>query len=109
MRGIEWQGSSLVSFLSFSSFSNQQVTDGLAVEHILSVIENHRQANENVLRSLAIGEYRPDCIMWFEAMADFVDLTNEIRGERIRFVEAMQQATTVNVNCMSEPCDPVVP
>lgn len=55
----------------------------VAIDHVLGVIENHRQANESVLRSLAI------------------DLTNEIRGERIRFVEAMQQATTVNVNCTS--------
>ncbi|RXK42339.1 hypothetical protein M231_00329 [Tremella mesenterica] len=49
------------------------------VENVVAVLERQRSENEMLLRALA------------------TDLTTEIRGERIRFVEAMQQATSVNV------------
>lgn len=34
-----------------------------------------------------------------------IELSNDIRGERLRFVEAMKEATTINVQstCYSEP------
>ncbi|ORX38343.1 hypothetical protein BD324DRAFT_350015 [Kockovaella imperatae] len=49
------------------------------VEEVLTILARQRNDNEMLLRALAN------------------DLTSEIRGERIRFVEAMQQATTMNV------------
>ena len=49
------------------------------VERVMLALEQQRQQQELLLRALA------------------TDLTTEIRGERIRFVEAMQQATSVNV------------
>lgn len=52
----------------------------IAVDQVVGLMAQQRQDNEMLLRALA------------------TDLTSEIRGERIRFVEAMQQATSVNVN-----------
>ncbi|KAK4689185.1 hypothetical protein P7C73_g942, partial [Tremellales sp. Uapishka_1] len=57
----------------------RQAAQQSTVEHVLGILERQRQDNESLLRALA------------------TDLTGEIRGERIRFVEAMQQATSVNV------------
>ncbi|KAK8854619.1 hypothetical protein IAR55_003358 [Kwoniella newhampshirensis] len=50
------------------------------VEQVLSLLERQRQDNEMLLRAVA------------------TDLTAEIRGEKMRFIEAMQQATSVNVS-----------
>ncbi|WVR09459.1 hypothetical protein IAU60_006526 [Kwoniella sp. DSM 27419] len=49
------------------------------VEQVVSILERQRQDNEMLLRAVA------------------TDLSTEIRGERMRFIEAMQQATSVNV------------
>ncbi|WWC71362.1 uncharacterized protein I206_105317 [Kwoniella pini CBS 10737] len=50
------------------------------VEQVVSILERQRNDNEMLLRAVA------------------TDLTAEIRGERMRFIEAMQQATSVNVS-----------
>ncbi|WVW85409.1 hypothetical protein I302_107447 [Kwoniella bestiolae CBS 10118] len=50
------------------------------VEQVVGILERQRQDNELLLRAVA------------------TDLTAEIRGERMRFIEAMQQATSVNVS-----------
>ncbi|WRT68602.1 uncharacterized protein IL334_005580 [Kwoniella shivajii] len=50
------------------------------VEQVVSILDRQRQDNEMLLRAVA------------------TDLTTEIRGERMRFIEAMQQATSVNVS-----------
>lgn len=50
------------------------------MDQVYGMLDRQRQDNEMLLRALA------------------TDLTSEIRGERIRFVEAMQQATSVNVH-----------
>lgn len=55
----------------------------------MGLMDRQRQDNEMLLRALA------------------TDLTSEIRGERIRFVEAMQQATSVNVHRKSSSCSDV--
>lgn len=49
------------------------------VESVVAVVEKQRADNEMLLRALA------------------TDLTTEIRGERLHFIEAMQQATTMNM------------
>ncbi|WWC63514.1 uncharacterized protein I303_106117 [Kwoniella dejecticola CBS 10117] len=56
--------------------SGQQNT----VEQVVSILDRQRHDNEMLLRAVA------------------TDLTAEIRGERMRFIEAMQQATSVNVS-----------
>jgi hypothetical protein len=56
---------------------------GIAVENLTSILEKQRQDYEMLLRAIAM------------------DLTKEIRGEHMRFVDAMHHATSVNVNCGS--------
>ncbi|THH31346.1 hypothetical protein EUX98_g2854 [Antrodiella citrinella] len=51
----------------------------LTTESIVGLIERHRQDQERLLRNVAS------------------DLSNDIRGERLRFVEAMKEATAINV------------
>ncbi|KIP11595.1 hypothetical protein PHLGIDRAFT_457132 [Phlebiopsis gigantea 11061_1 CR5-6] len=53
---------------------NQLPTDTMSV-----LVEQQRQSQEYMLKALA------------------TELSNEIRGERLRFVEAMKEATTINV------------
>ncbi|CAE6508895.1 unnamed protein product [Rhizoctonia solani] len=58
---------------------NIQTRENLATEPVLKMIEVQRQEQERLLKQLAS------------------DLSSDIRGERIRFVEAMSQATSMNV------------
>ncbi|KAG8679753.1 hypothetical protein FRC11_003330, partial [Ceratobasidium sp. 423] len=58
---------------------NVQGRENLAIDSVLKMIEVQRQEQERLLKQLAS------------------DLSSDIRGERIRFVEAMSQATSMNV------------
>ncbi|CAE6457756.1 unnamed protein product [Rhizoctonia solani] len=58
---------------------NAQARENLATDSVLKMIEVQRQEQERLLKQLAL------------------DLSSDIRGERIRFVEAMSQATSMNV------------
>jgi hypothetical protein len=60
------------------------------VDQVAALLERQRGESEMLLRALATG-------IVFASTGLIIDLTGEIRGERIRFVEAMQQATSVNV------------
>ncbi|KAG8706541.1 hypothetical protein FRC08_000995 [Ceratobasidium sp. 394] len=51
----------------------------MATDAVLKMIELQRQEQEQLLRKLAI------------------DLSSDIRGERLRFVEAMSHATSMNI------------
>lgn len=43
------------------------------------------------------------------AMCSFsIELSDDIRGERLRFVEAMKEATAINVQSMVSYCSPVI-
>jgi len=53
--------------------------NNVATESITGLIERQRHDQERMLRTLA------------------ADLSNDIRGERLRFVEAMKEATAINV------------
>lgn len=46
----------------------------------------------------------PICI---SDLFDFTDLTNEIRGERLRFVDAMKEATSINIQGKGSGSDSV--
>lgn len=50
---------------------------------------------ERMLKSMATGASIP--LSAADGISSIVELTNEIRGERLRFVEAMQEATAINV------------
>ncbi|CAE6419436.1 unnamed protein product [Rhizoctonia solani] len=58
---------------------NAEARENLAADSVLKMIEIQRQEQERLLKQLAS------------------DLSSDIRGERIRFVEAMSQATSMNV------------
>ncbi|KAF8757149.1 hypothetical protein RHS01_04045 [Rhizoctonia solani] len=68
----------LVSF-NEEQARNAQARESLATDAVLKMIEVQRQEQERLLKQLAS------------------DLSSDIRGERIRFVEAMSQATSMNV------------
>ncbi|KAH7909333.1 hypothetical protein BJ138DRAFT_238157 [Hygrophoropsis aurantiaca] len=56
----------------------------LVTESVMELISQQRQDQEQMLRALSS------------------ELTNEIRGERLRFVEAMKEATAINVQAHVE-------
>ncbi|KAL4252806.1 hypothetical protein ABKN59_005406 [Abortiporus biennis] len=58
---------------------NSESRNMLTTESIVGLIERHRNDQERLLRSVA------------------AELSNDIRGERLRFVEAMKEATAINV------------
>ncbi|KAB5593308.1 hypothetical protein CTheo_3226 [Ceratobasidium theobromae] len=58
---------------------NAEARQNLATDAVLKMIDVQRQEQERLLKQLAM------------------DLSSDIRGERIRFVEAMSQATSMNV------------
>ncbi|KZT69559.1 hypothetical protein DAEQUDRAFT_811327 [Daedalea quercina L-15889] len=58
---------------------NAEARNMLTTESVVGLIDRQRQDQERMLRSLG------------------TELSNEIRGERLRFVEAMKEATQINV------------
>ncbi|KAH9859073.1 hypothetical protein C2E23DRAFT_855733 [Lenzites betulinus] len=60
---------------------NAEARNLLTTESVVGMIDRQRQDQERMLRTLATG----------------LELSNDIRGERLRFVEAMKEATAINV------------
>ncbi|KAI0930195.1 hypothetical protein AcV5_006976 [Taiwanofungus camphoratus] len=58
---------------------NAEARNVLTTESVVGLIDRQRQDHERMLRTLG------------------TELSNEIRGERLRFVEAMKEATAINV------------
>lgn len=58
---------------------NAEARNTLTTESLVGLIDRQRQDHERMLRALG------------------TELSNEIRGERLRFVEAMKEATAINV------------
>ncbi|KAF8608903.1 hypothetical protein BDV93DRAFT_518942, partial [Ceratobasidium sp. AG-I] len=69
----------LLATVSEEQARNAETRQHLATDSVLKTIEVQRQEQERLLRQLS------------------TDLSSEIRGERIRFVEAMSQATSMNI------------
>ena len=67
----------------------------------MALIEQQRQNQEHMLKSLATGMLRVSRVkfvaQWLMGMYARLELSNDIRGERLRFVEAMKEATQINV------------
>lgn len=59
------------------------------------MIDRQRMDQERMLKSMATGAPLP--LLTAVVISYIPELTNEIRGERLRFVEAMQEATAINV------------
>lgn len=73
------------------------LTPGLIdMESVANMIERQRQEQEATLRAIASGRFQK--LFLIRIPIHFVtDLSNDIRGERLRFVEAMKEATAINV------------
>ncbi|KAI0266742.1 hypothetical protein BC834DRAFT_111163 [Gloeopeniophorella convolvens] len=69
----------LVAALNEDMRKNAEMRNAYTTESVLGVIERQRQDQERMLRNLAS------------------ELSDDIRGERLRFVEAMKEATAINV------------
>ncbi|KAG8747122.1 hypothetical protein FRC10_002171 [Ceratobasidium sp. 414] len=70
---------SLVMSINEDQAQNAGAKQQMATEAVLKMIELQRQEQEQLLRKVA------------------TDLSSDIRGERLRFVEAMSQATSMNI------------
>lgn len=74
----------------------------IATEEVENLFDKQRQAQEQVLRAVAAGSspFSPrehDRGPLRPADVNGVDLSDDIKGERLRFIEAMKEATTINV------------
>ncbi|KAH9942484.1 uncharacterized protein BXZ73DRAFT_74735 [Epithele typhae] len=58
---------------------NAETRNSLTTESVIGLIDRQRQDQERLLKAVA------------------AELSNDIRGERLRFVEAMKEATAINV------------
>lgn len=72
------------------------LTLGPATETIASLIDGQRRDQEQMLRNLAVGKHASGA-KYERKLTWSSELSNDIRGERLRFVEAMKEATTINV------------
>ncbi|KAG8730990.1 hypothetical protein FRC12_019955 [Ceratobasidium sp. 428] len=70
---------SLATSIIEDQAQNAEARQKIATEAVLKVIELQRQEQEKLLRKLA------------------TDLSSDIKGERLRFVEAMAKATAMNI------------
>ena len=67
-------------------------------DSVLEIINRQRYEQEQMLRALSTGRYSVLYLRCSHFPPRFPpELTNEIRGERLRFVEAMKEATAINV------------
>lgn len=86
-----------------------------ATEAVENLFDKQRQEQEQVLRAVAAGKSLwgsdpNDCTpLWFVNPRS-VDLSDDIKGERLRFIEAMKEATAINIqskhaspSCYPEP------
>lgn len=63
---------------------------------VVQIIERQKQEQEATFRGIAAGE----SFRWVDrlhVLTHISELSNDIRGERLRFVEAMKEATAINV------------
>lgn len=72
----------------------------------MGAIERQRRDQERMLRALANGEI-PTGLPHHAMCLSSIELSDDIRGERLRFVEAMKEATAINVQSMVSYCSPV--
>ena len=69
----------------------------VVTDSVLEIINRQRHEQEQMLRALSTGRYPALNARCSHRRHFPTELTNEIRGERLRFVEAMKEATAINV------------
>ena len=67
------------------------------MQTVIGMIETQKQEQETMLRNIAAGTLQMKYQYIFIYLIFDVELSNDIRGERLRFVEAMKEATAINV------------
>lgn len=79
--------------------TNISLAFSVATESVVGLIDRQRQDHERMLRTLGTGQSL--CHNNMHRLSGDLELSNEIRGERLRFVEAMKEATAINVQSKS--------
>ncbi|KAJ6475323.1 hypothetical protein C8R47DRAFT_1076053 [Mycena vitilis] len=69
----------------------------VAPHSVASLVDQQRQDQETLFRALRTGNPRISFTLPHRLPLDYTELSNEIRGERLRFVDAMKEATAINV------------
>ncbi|THH15640.1 hypothetical protein EW146_g4865 [Bondarzewia mesenterica] len=69
----------LIAAMNEDMRKNAEMRNAYTTESVIGLIDRQRQDHERMLKSLA------------------TELSDDIRGERLRFVEAMKEATAINV------------
>ena len=67
---------------------------------IAGLIDSQRRDQEALFRSLTNGTNDPPQTILVISIR-LAEISGEIKGERLRFVEAMKEATAINVQCKS--------
>lgn len=67
------------------------------MEAVIGIIDRQRQEQEVMLRNIAAGLLRSKGRGCSADRLNIPELSHDIRGERLRFVEAMKEATAINV------------
>lgn len=67
------------------------------------MVERHRQEQAHLFSTIKKG-IKDLCAHFRHISLSLLELSSEIKGERIRFVEAMKEATSINVQSRSYTC-----
>ncbi|KAG6850966.1 hypothetical protein H0H93_005835 [Arthromyces matolae] len=73
----------------------QQNSMEIAMTRIEALVDHQRQSQEQLIRELGTG-MSDEMTGHVTNIAD-IEISNEIKGERLRFVDAMKEATEINV------------
>ncbi|KAF8639549.1 hypothetical protein AX17_001454 [Amanita inopinata Kibby_2008] len=76
---------------------NSNLTD---LGSVVDVIEQHRQDQANLFKAMTNGTQGTSLFSLDSGVP--AELSTEIRGERLRFVEAMKEATSINIQAQLE-------
>ncbi|KAF5370556.1 hypothetical protein D9758_001832 [Tetrapyrgos nigripes] len=75
---------------------NKEISPVRLVHQFMEWMVQYRQEQENLLRALTAGNVPIDVLNVLHSLTS-QGLSSEIKGERLRFVEAMKEATAINV------------
>ena len=73
------------------------------------MFDKQRQEQEQVLRAVAAGKSPIQTTTGGplrSVTARWTDLSDDIKGERLRFIEAMKEATAINIQSKLTPAPP---
>lgn len=67
-----------------------------AAEAVAAMVERQRVEQEGLVRMITARMWLLRCLP-LSTLTEPAELSDEIRGERLRFVDAMREATAINV------------